>query len=99
MPHSHRLPRLTGVVRPGADLQIFMELVRADDQAVVPRGDEWVLEPGEDPFRVMMNVRHLSMHQAVGAVDFPAIDLADALVPEADSQKGHLRAEAFDHLF
>ena len=99
MTDPHHLPRLPGIIRPGADFEIIVHLVGPHDQAVIPRGNERVSERCEDPFRIVVNLRDLSVHQPVGPIHFPTEDLTDALVTQAHSQQGHFRPEPLDDLF
>ncbi len=63
---------------------------------MVPRGDEGVGEPGEDALAVVMDLRGLAVHQMRGRHDAAAVGLADALVPEADTEERDLPGERVD---
>src|SRR5690349_14671272 len=98
MSDAHHLARLAGVIGPRTDFKIIVHLVRPDDEAVIPRGDEGIREPCKDPLRIVVDLRDLAMHRAVGAVDLPAVHFPDALMTQANAQNGHPGTEPLDHV-
>jgi hypothetical protein len=80
----------------GGDFKDVGQGVAFDDERVVAGGFERRWEIFEDAFSGVENRRGFSVHEAVGADDFAAVDLADALVPEADAEDGEARAEGLD---
>ena len=47
MAQSHNFTRRTGIFRPGANFEIIVDCVGADDQAVVACGDKRIFQPGK----------------------------------------------------
>ena len=48
------------------------------------------------PWLVVFDGRGLAVHETRSAVHFAAVDGAEALMPEADSQHGDFAREVFD---
>jgi len=94
VPNPHDLPFL----RPGVDAQAVGDGLAPDDERMVARGDERVLQPGEHPCTVVVDERCLAVHRLRGADDIAPVSGSDGLVPEADSQNGDFPREAQDGL-
>src|SRR5512139_1817697 len=92
--HSHDLS-LHGL---GGYLKTPRDRLPLDEKRVVAGGIERAGYPAEDASAVVMNGRRLPMHQARGANDPAAVCGPDALVPEADAEKGDAGAECPDHV-
>ena len=67
-----------------------LKRVGLDHQAVVARGDERVVEPGEQPAVVVVDPVGLAVHQPLGPDDLGPEGLADGLMPQAHAQERHL---------
>src|ERR1051326_41870 len=93
VPHAHDLALGFGL---GGDLQAIGNRIAFDDQRMIPSRVERLWHAGEDFLVVVMNGRSLSMHEPVGANDFAAENMADALMTEANSEKWNLRPELLD---
>src|SRR3990172_5904817 len=63
---------------------------------MVACGLEGVGEPGEDSAVVVMDLRGLPVHDAVGSAHHATKDVADALMSEAHSQQGDAPGELPD---
>src|SRR5262245_45319575 len=82
--------------RPRHDLEHRRQALALDDQRVVARGLERVVEPGEDAAPAVQDRAGLAVHQARGAHHLAAVRLAQSLVPEAHPQDRHLARERQD---
>ena len=71
---------------PGGDFEAIRQGLAFDDERVIAGGLERTRHAGEDALAGMMDRRGLAVHQAVGADDIAAVDLADGLVAEADAE-------------
>ena len=80
----------------GGDFEAGGEGFAFDDEGVVAGGFEGAGEAGEDILAGVEDGRGFAVHEARGADDFAAEDLADALVAEADSEDGDFSAEFAD---
>src|SRR5712671_5243796 len=56
-----------------------------DEERMVTRGDERIVETFEDAGPVMIDLRGLSVHEARGADDLSAENLPDALMSETNA--------------
>lgn len=79
-------------------LKIIVQALRLDDQAVVSRCGEWVIQAREDRLAVMMNLAGLAVHQSVGADDLGAESLAYTLMAEADAKDRDLTVKVTDEI-
>src|ERR1041384_4168658 len=64
-----------------------------DDQRVITHPFERRGNIFEDSLSIVMDRGSLSMHEACSSVDLAAIDRAETLVPEADSEHGGFPGE------
>ena len=62
---------------------------RRHDQRVVAGRGERVGEPGEDAVAPVADLGRLAVHHPLGPLDPAAVELADALVAEADAEHRH----------
>ena len=74
------------VVGAGGDLEHVGDRVGVDDERVVAGGLERVGEPGEHAGALVVDLRGLAVHDRRRPHDVAAVDLADALVAEADAR-------------
>ena len=84
-------PHDDAVVGLGRDLEARRHRRPVDDEAVVAGGLEGLREPGEHAGVVVPDERRLAVHHLRGTHDVAAVDLTDALVPQAHPEDGHLR--------
>ena len=82
----------------GGDFEAGGEGFAFDDEGVVAGGLEGAGEAGEDILAGVKDGRGFAVHEARGADDFAAVDLADALVAEADSENGNFPSEFPDRV-
>ena len=80
----------------GGDLEGVGHGVAFDEERMIAGGVEGVGHAGEEVVAVVVDGRGFAVHEAVGADDFAAEDVAHALVAEADAEGGDVRAESFD---
>ena len=80
----------------GGDFEAAGEGFAFDDEGVVAGCLEGAGEAGEDILTGVENGGGFAMHEARGADDIAAEDLADALVAEADSEDRDFSAEFAD---
>ena len=80
----------------GGDFEAGRKGFAFDDEGVVAGGFEGAGEAGEDILAGVEDGGGFAVHEAGGADDFAAEDLADALVAEADSEDGDFSAEFAD---
>src|SRR5947207_900383 len=86
-------------VRPGADDKIgIFESLTANHQAVIACRLKRVGQPFEDALAVMMNPRSLAVHNSIIADNFAAENMADALMPQTDSQNWYRQCKPLDDL-
>src|SRR5437764_3578017 len=88
---THRHDR--AVRRRGRDLQAFRQAGGVDCERVVAHDVERVGQPPEQLTSVMANARDLAVYHRGGAHDATAVDLANALVAQADAQRGYARPQ------
>src|SRR5262249_5938158 len=65
--------------RPGHDLERRRQALALDDQRMVARGLEGVVDPGEEAAALVQDRAGLAVHQARRAHDLAAVGLAQAL--------------------
>ena len=82
----------------GGDFEGCGEGGALDEERVVARGGEALGHVAEDVGVFVENRRGLPVHEAVGADDAAAIEVADGLVSEADAEDGFLAGEGADHV-
>ena len=80
----------------GGDFEAGGEGFSFDDEGVVAGGFEGAGEAGEDILAGVEDGRGFAVHEARGADDFAAEDLADALVAETDAEDWNFSAEFAD---
>ena len=80
----------------GGDFEAGGEGFAFDDEGVVAGGFEGAGEAGEDILAGVEDGGGFAVHEARGADDFAAEDLADALVAETDAENGDFSAEFAD---
>jgi hypothetical protein len=80
----------------GGDFEAGREGFAFDDEGMVAGGFEGAREACEDILAGVEDGGGFAVHEAWGADDFAAEDLADALVAETDAQDGDFSAEFAD---
>jgi len=83
-------------LRPSGDFQTIRQGFAFYDQGVIASRLERTWHPGKDTLARMMDGRGLAMHQAVRPHDIAAINLADGLMAEADTEDGDGSAKFLD---
>src|SRR5262245_57853979 len=95
VPNAHDL----SLLGPGGDLEVrVVECVLLDHEAMVARRFERAREPGEHALTVVVDRRHLAVHDPPIADHFAPERVADALVSEADAEDWRRRREPLQHL-
>src|SRR3970040_231772 len=69
-----------------------------DDERVITHALERRRDVFEDSLSIMIHRRSLAMHQTRCPIHFAAVDCAEALMPEADSQNWDLPSEMPDRV-
>ena len=92
MAHAHDLV----LIGPGNDLEKIGQGAGPDDQAVVTSRLERVGQASINPLAIVVDQGNLAVHDPVGPDDLGTVNVADALVPQADSQDGHPGGEPLD---
>src|SRR4030042_1742375 len=87
---AHNLSRAVRGVTPGAHLEFVAQRARLDDETVVARGLERVLQALVEVPAVVVNHVRLAVHQPPGADDSGPKSLGDGLVSQADTQQWDL---------
>ena len=82
----------------GADFEAVGEGFAPHQKRMVAGGFKGGGEVCEDSLAVVQDGGGFAVHEAAGADDLSAKDVADALVPEADAEEGHTRPEGADDL-
>src|SRR6185503_13847948 len=95
VPHAHDGP----VVGPCGDLQHFRQRVFFDHERVVARGYQRLLQTAEHASMLMMNQRHLPVHDLTRVHDASPKSLSDALVAEAYAKNRKLSGETLDQRY
>ena len=80
----------------GGDFEAGREGLALDDEGMVARGFEGAGETGEDVLTRMQDGRGFAVHEAWSTYDFAAVNLAYALVAEANAENGDFSAEFAD---
>ncbi len=80
----------------GGDLEGVGQRVAFDEERVVAGGGEGVGHAFEEVAAIVVDGRGFAVHEAVGADDVAAEDVAHTLVAEADAEGGDGGAEGFD---
>jgi len=96
-PHDF-LHRTIDVFRPRGDFKAIGQGVFVHHQRVIAGRGQPVRQPREHPVAVMADGRGLAVHDLACAHHLAAIHLADTLMPEADPEDRHARAQAADDL-
>ncbi len=80
----------------GGDLEGVGQRVAFDEERVVAGGGEGIGHAFEKVAAIVIDGRGFAVHEAVGADDFAAEDVAHTLVAEADAKHGDGGAEGLD---
>lgn len=80
----------------GGDLQAVRESVALHQQGVITGGCEGLRQVFEDGLAAVLDDGGLAMHQAPGADDIAAEDMADALMAQADAEDRRALAKGLD---
>src|SRR5204863_5405236 len=83
---------------PRHDLEYVGERLALDDQRVITRGLERVVETGEEPAALVEYRARLAVHEPWRPHHLAAADLAERLVAEADAEDGHVAGERADRV-
>ena len=86
MPHAHH----HAVLGLRGQLEVRRQRLRDHERVVAP-GRERLRDAAKDAGAVVVDVRRLAVHELAGAHDLAAEGDADALVPQADAEHGHMR--------
>src|SRR5579871_1781817 len=84
MTHCHNQP----IVGFGSDFQFGGQARPLNDQTMIAHRFERLRQSGQHTPPLMSNTREFTVHRDRRANDAPAIDLAHALMPQADAQDG-----------
>ncbi len=82
----------------GRDFQALGKCVPLHDERVITRGLERRGQSGKNPGIFVKDGRGFPVHEPIGAHDFTAVDLADALMTKADAQDRDTGTEAAYHI-
>ena len=83
---------------PRSLFEIIGQLFGLDDQAVVSRCGEWVVQASENRLTVVMNLAGLAVHQPTCPDYLSAESLGYALMAEADAKDRDLAVEVTDEI-
>src|SRR5258708_2838631 len=86
VPNAHDLPAAVRSIAPSADFELVTERARPDDETMIARRLERIVQVGEQPPSIVVNLVSLAVHQALGPHDFGPERVPDRLVPEANSE-------------
>jgi hypothetical protein len=69
-----------------------------DDERVITHGFKWRRNVFENTLSVVCDRRGLAMHETWRAIHFSAVDGAETLMSETDTEHGDLAGEMFDRI-
>jgi len=80
----------------GGDFEAIGECVALDDEGMVTCGGKWIGHAFKEVFAIVFHEGSFAVHHAVVHNDVAAENVSDALMAEADSERGDLGAEGAD---
>ncbi len=90
MGDAHDFAIAAGFFGPGSDFEFFGECFGFDDEAMVARRLEWIIQAGEEAFAVVVDHVGLAVHEIFRTDDRATEGLAHGLVTKTDAEQWEL---------